>query len=177
MIPPEQIHTSRLLLRKPSLEDAPRIFGAYAQDQAVTKYLLWRPHKSVDDTITFLTACLSSWENNHDFAWAIELQDSGELMGMIGLRVDQTSANLGYVLASSFWNKGFMTEAIMAIADWALRQEGIFRVWAVCDVENIASARVLEKSGMQREGILRRWIVLPNISNEPRDCFCYSKVT
>ena len=45
-----------------------------------------------------------------------------------------------------------------------------------CDVENKASARVLEKVGMQREGTLRRYIVHPNISPEPRDCFVYSKV-
>jgi hypothetical protein len=53
---------------------------------------------------------------------------------------------------------------------------GIFRVWALCDVDNLASARVMEKVGMQREGILRRWILHPNLSDEPRDVYCYSVV-
>jgi RimJ/RimL family protein N-acetyltransferase len=158
------------------MEDAPQIFNAYARDPAVTKYLLWRTHKTIDETISFLMTCLKNWEGDHDFGWVIESQDTGELMGMIGISFDQMGANLGYVLASSFWNKGFMTEAVKSITDWGLRQEGIFRVWAVSDVENTASVKVLENSGMQCEGMLRRWIVLPNISNEPRDCFCYSKV-
>jgi len=43
-------------------------------------------------------------------------------------------------------------------------------------VENLASARVLEKAGMHREGMLRRWSVHPNVSPEPRDCLCYAIV-
>jgi len=67
---------------------------------------------------------------------------------------------------------GYMTEAVAGIIDWALKQESVYRVWAVCDVENLASAQVLEKAGMQREGILRRWTMHPNRSDEPRDCYC-----
>ena len=54
--------------------------------------------------------------------------------------------------------------------------EAIFRIWAVCDLDNFASARVLEKAGMQREGVLRRYILHPNISSEPRDVYCYATV-
>lgn len=50
------------------------------------------------------------------------------------------------------------------------------RFWTVCDTENLASARVMQKCGMQLEGILRRWRPSPNISSEPRDVFCYSIV-
>ena len=67
-----------------------------------------------------------------------------------------------------------MTEAARVIVDWVLKQEGIYRVWAFCDVENLASARVLEKVGMQKEGVLRRWMIHPNVSDEPRDCYCYA---
>ena len=49
-------------------------------------------------------------------------------------------------------------------------------MWAVCDIDNLASARVMEKAGMQREGILKRWSVHPNISAEPRDSYCYAVV-
>lgn len=62
--------------------------------------------------------------------------------------------------------------------DWAFSQEGmtLWRIWGVCDIDNQASARVLEKVGMQKEGVLRRWISHPNVSSEPRDCLCYSRV-
>ncbi|MBV8911854.1 MAG: GNAT family N-acetyltransferase, partial [Acetobacteraceae bacterium] len=49
-------------------------------------------------------------------------------------------------------------------------------IGAVCDVENRASARVMEKAGLEREAILRRWLVHPNLGEAPRDCFSYAKV-
>jgi RimJ/RimL family protein N-acetyltransferase len=67
-----------------------------------------------------------------------------------------------------------MTEALTEIARWALRQDGVFRISAVCDVDNAGSARVMEKSGMVREGTLRRLMIHPNIGDEPRDCFSYA---
>jgi RimJ/RimL family protein N-acetyltransferase len=69
-----------------------------------------------------------------------------------------------------------MTEALTEIARWALRQDGVFRIAAVCDVENAGSARVMEKSGLVREGLQRRLMIHPNISDAPRDCFSYARV-
>lgn len=176
MRPPETISTERLVLRKPVLDDAQVIFHGYACDADVTKYLVWRPHKEVDETEEFLARCIENWSGETEFTWVIESKQAHELMGMIACRIHHTSANLGYVLARKYWNKGFMSEAVGRITDWMLSRPEIFRVWAECDLENIGSARVLENVGMQREGVLRRWIVLPNIGSEPRDCWCYSKV-
>jgi RimJ/RimL family protein N-acetyltransferase len=83
---------------------------------------------------------------------------------------------LGFVLARRYWDQGYMTEAMKAVMDWALRRGDVYRVWAVCDIDNLASARVMEKAGMQREGVLKRWSVHPNISAEPRDSYCYAVV-
>jgi RimJ/RimL family protein N-acetyltransferase len=69
-----------------------------------------------------------------------------------------------------------MTEALRPIVRWALAQPQIYRVWAVCDVDNPASGRVLEKLGMQHEGVLRCWTLHPNVSDAPRDCDCYAIV-
>ena len=69
-----------------------------------------------------------------------------------------------------------MTEALSALVDWSLDQPQIWQASAFCDMENLASARVMEKSGMAFEGILRRYCVHPNISSEPRDCRMYAKV-
>jgi len=67
-----------------------------------------------------------------------------------------------------------MPEAARAVLTAAAAQPELHRIWAVCDVENMVSARVLEKIGMLREGILRRWVIHPNVSSEPRDALCYS---
>ena len=69
-----------------------------------------------------------------------------------------------------------MTEALTSVVTWALAQPEIFRVWATCDVDNVASARLLERVGMEREGVLRRWLVHPNLGETPRDALCYSIV-
>jgi RimJ/RimL family protein N-acetyltransferase len=86
------------------------------------------------------------------------------------------AAEIGYVLTRRYWGRGYVTEAAKAVVDWAGSLDSIFRVWAICDLENIGSARVLEKVGMERDGIVRRWIMHPNVSAEPRDCYMYSKV-
>ena len=66
-----------------------------------------------------------------------------------------------------------MTEALRAVVTWALAEPGVFRIGAVCDVDDPASARVMEKAGLVREGLLGGWMVHPNVSAEPRDCFIY----
>jgi hypothetical protein len=60
--------------------------------------------------------------------------------------------------------------------EWAFRHSAIHRVSAVCDVDNVASARLLASVGMQLEGTLRRWLIHPNVTDSPRDCYCYAIV-
>jgi ribosomal-protein-alanine N-acetyltransferase len=58
----------------------------------------------------------------------------------------------------------------------ALALPGVYRVWAMCDADNVASGRVLEKVGMQYDGTLRRCAVRPNLGPEPRDAHLYARV-
>ena len=69
-----------------------------------------------------------------------------------------------------------MAEAVTAVVDWAFTEPSVFRVGAVCDIDNQRSARLLERAGFEREGVLRSWAVHPNISATPRDCYSYSKI-
>ena len=173
---PETIHTGRLVLRRPVHTDASAIFDGYAQDPDVVRYLMWRPHTSVAHTHEFLARCHAGWTTQTDLTWALTLAGDDRLIGMIGLRPHGFKSDLGYVLARPYWGQGLMTEAGRAIVQLAFSDPGIHRVWAVCDVDNRASSRVLEKLGLTREGVLRRWILHPNVSDEPRDCFCYARV-
>ena len=68
-----------------------------------------------------------------------------------------------------------MSEAAGAVVDRALAEPAIYRAEAVCDVENAAWARVLEKAGMTCEGRLRRYTVHPNAGPEPRDVLLYAR--
>ena len=62
------------------------------------------------------------------------------------------------------------------VVDWAIAQPDVHRVWAVADLENVASQRVLEKAGMVREGVLRRWMLVPSQGKVPRDVWCFARV-
>ena len=176
MKPPETFKSSRLLLRLPTMDDAELIFQKYAQDPEVSKYLSWRPHENIDVTREFLRRCIQRWKDETAFPWVIAIKDDNTLLGMIEIRIHKFHADFGYGIARQYWDHGYTTEAATIVIQWALEQLSIYRVWAICDVENVASTRVMEKAGMQREGILRRFTIHPNISSEPRDCFCYSVV-
>ena len=176
MNPPESLPTPRLLLRKPRLTDAEAIFDEYARDPEATRYLLFRPHKDVGQTDEFLRARMANWAGGEELMWGITVKPDDRLVGMIACRFTGHRVDIGYVIARRLWGSGYMSEAVKAVADWVLAQEGIHRIWAVCDTSNRASARVMEKAGMKRERILKRWLEHPNISDEPRDCFVYSRV-
>ena len=152
---PEIIRCERLILRKPRMDDAAFIFNRYAQDSEVTRYLIWRPHIHIGETETFLERCMQVWDRETNFPYTLTLHKSDEPIGMLETHNQGFKLEIGYVLVRSLWGKGYMIEALRAVVDWAFTQPGIFRVQAVCDVENIGSARVMEKAGMEREGLLR----------------------
>jgi RimJ/RimL family protein N-acetyltransferase len=172
--PPKILKTERLRLRKAKLSDAEAIFRQYAEDPQVIKYVSWHAHRNLEETREYMRMCMMAWDVAKAFHWVIETRDDKEVIGMIIARVNAEKWELGFVLAQAYWGRGFMTEAVKALIAWALKQNEIFRVWAVCDIDNKASARVMEKAGMVHEGILKRWSVHPNLSPEPRDSYCYA---
>jgi ribosomal-protein-alanine N-acetyltransferase len=173
---PEQIETERLVLRKPRIEDASAIFAGWTQDKEVTRYLTWRPHQTIEQTEQFVQSCLSAWEHEMRFPYMITLKVSDQVIGMIDPRIEGSKVGIGYGAARAHWGRGYVPEATQAIIEWALQQPSIYRVYATTDVENVASQRVLEKVGMQCEGILRKYIIHPNISAVPRDSYMYAIV-
>ena len=176
MIWPDTIVTGRLILRRPNIEDAPAIFDGYGQDPEVVRHVMWRPHGSIGDTSDFLVTVLQRLHSRKEQSWAITLKGDDRLIGMVAVRPNGFKHDIGYVLARPHWGRGIMTEAARAVVDLSLSDPQVRRVWAVCDVDNKASARVMEKVGMTFEGVLRRWVIHPNLSPEPRDALCYALV-
>ena len=176
MKPPEQIETERLILRKPRMDDAPAVFSGWVQDPKVTYFLTWRPHDNIGQTESMLTRAIAAWDGDSRFPYMITLKESDTIIGMIDPQIDGHKVAIGYVMNRAYQGKGYMTESTRAIIDWAFGQPSIYRVYATTDVENIASQRVMEKADMQREGLLKKYIVHPNISDEPRDSYMYAIV-
>jgi ribosomal-protein-alanine N-acetyltransferase len=173
---PDVFKTARLTLRPIALEDAGPIFDGYARDREVTRFLVWRPHLSRDDTVAYIARCMAD-PSHLSRTYVLLGRDDHQLRGAIDLRREAPHRlGFGYVLARAWWGQGLMTETLAEVVRWALGQDPIRRIGSVCDVENVASARVMEKAGLTKEGILRRWSLHPNISDQPRDCFSYARV-
>lgn len=174
MAAPEEIHTARILLRKPRVADASLMFSAYAQDAVVTRYLTWRPHRDVAETRTTIDRFLAEWKRGKQFNWLLFTNDGNELIGSIAARMEDDGFSLGFLVARPYWGRGYIPEAIGAVVGWAWSEPWVSRISAACDVENTSSARALEKAGFSRENVLPRFSIHPNISSAPRDCYSYA---
>ena len=85
--------------------------------------------------------------------WMIELRDGTHVGELCFKGVSPDGAvEIGYGIAESYEGHGYATEAVSAVTEWAARQEGIKCVEAEAEEDNLASLRVLEKSGFVPNG-------------------------
>lgn len=171
---PNQFSTERLRLRRPRLSDAEAIFE-YASDRETIRYMDYGPRKTVAEMRDALADKPKQWDAGN-FSWVVTIKPEDRPIGTAACFQNEQGVSFGYLFNKNYWGQGYGTEVAQAIAEWAIEQPGVYRLWATCDTENLASARVLEKCGLVREGRLRRCIVRPNISPMPRDVFMYARV-
>lgn len=177
MRPPETFETERLTMRKPRVIDGPEVFASYASDPETTRFLSWTAYTALEPLTRFLSDRVRDWEQGGPtFTWLMCIRGETTPIGSIGVTLDGHGAMFGYVLGKNYWRRGLTVEPLLFLMEWAFTQPKIFRVWAYCDAENIASSRVMEKAGMIREGLLKRWQAFPSIGEDPRDCLIYAKI-
>ena len=155
----KRLETERLILRRFVTEDADAMFRNWACKEEVTKYLTWPPHANADATRELLATWISQYENPSFYNWAIELKEIGEVIGNISLvRVFDRiqGADLGYCMDNTWWGKGIMPEAAGAVLKYLFTEVGFNRIAAAHDKNNPKSGRVMQKIGMQYEGLLRQ---------------------
>lgn len=172
---PETLDTARFTLRRARTTDAEAIFHGYAADPGVIRFLGHTPPTGPDQTRAFLAQVEADWDAGTRFASVILPRGEDRVLGMIEARVAPGRVGYGYVLARAAWGQGCMSEVLRRHVGHALAQPGIWRAEALCDAENHASARVMEKAGMLREGLLRRRLMMPNIAPAPRDALLYAR--
>jgi ribosomal-protein-alanine N-acetyltransferase len=156
------------------MEDAETIFGRYAGDAEVTRYVGWPRHKSVADSRAFLDFSESEWSRWPAGPYLIESRLDQRLLGSTGFAFESLSvAMTGYVLARDSWGRGYATESLTAIVEIA-RELKVLQLCALCHPDNTASIRVLEKCHFCLEQRLERYLEFPNLnSNAREDCLRY----
>jgi len=152
------LETDRLVLRKLKRDDVLDLFS-YASRSEVSKYVTWDAHRSVRDSKNFINFVLGQYREHRIAPWGIEDKKTRKLIGTVGFvwwKPEEGTAEIGYALSPEYWGKGIMTEAAKKLIAFGFERMYLIRIQARCFAENIASARVMEKSGMTYEGTLRK---------------------
>ena len=153
------IETERLILRPFQSSDAEHMFRNWASDREVAKFLTWNAHRSLADSETVINMWTAEYNDNSRYNWAIVLKELGEPIGgidVVKIYENTDTAEIGYDIGRQWWNKGIVTEAFRAVIPY-LFDVGFQQIRACHAVENPASGRVMEKSGLTYEGTLRRF--------------------
>jgi ribosomal-protein-alanine N-acetyltransferase len=152
-----KIETNRLLLRPFQLSDANDV-QRLAGDFEIADTTLFIPHPYEDGVAEqWINTHEENFKSNKEIIFAVSLQETKELIGSIGLILNKEheKAELGYWIGKPYWNKGYATEAAEAMLKFGFIELKLERIHAHYFARNPASGKVMEKLGMQYEGILR----------------------
>lgn len=171
----QKIETDRLVLRSFYENDGIQMYENWAHDERVTKFLRWKPHLHVEESKTICKIWEEMVKHKENYQWAIVEKDTNSVIGSIGL-VDvnekMKSCEIGYCIGYNWWGKGYVTEALRAILKF-IEDIGFIRVYAVHDILNENSGKVLMKCDFEYEGILKKYAM--NNKEEFVDVKIYAK--
>jgi RimJ/RimL family protein N-acetyltransferase len=143
------LETKRLALRAPRLEDTKTV-AALANDRRIAENTARIPHPyKMSDAENFITGANKA---GGEAAFLITLRD-GPIVGACGLVKQEQAPELGFWLGVPHWGKGYATEALHAVIDYAFTDLGHEALQAGARVTNPPSRRVLEKCGFQWTGV------------------------
>ena len=151
------LETERLILRPMRVTDSIDMY-AYAKDPAVSQFLTWSPHPDISHTRRYLEYLGGRYRIGAFYEWAIVHRASGRMIGSCGFTtIDSVNncADIGYVLNPDFCGQGLMTEAARCVRDFGFDVLHLNRLEGRFMIENTASRRVMERIGMQYEGVRR----------------------
>ena len=144
-----EIRTERLTLRPIGLSDFVTTHE-YASDPENTRFMLYLPNDSEEETRGFLRASEEEWKKPLPADYELAVVFDGTHIGCISLTPDEprTSAEFGWIINKRFQRRGFAYEAASALLKYAADNLGIKHFIAHCDSENAGSRGVMEKLGM-----------------------------
>ena len=150
-----QLETRRLILRDYTLDDWPAV-NAYTSDPQVVQYLSFGPTTPEQTREHLQWSIAAAAEQPRSlYELAVVLRSEQRLIGTATLQMDhreRRQAYFSYLFHRDYWRQGYATEAMRCLIDFGFTQLHLHRIADDCDARNHASARVMEKLGMRREG-------------------------
>jgi ribosomal-protein-alanine N-acetyltransferase len=166
--------TDRLIVRDLNYDDLDFIHVIHSKPE-VQKYATLDIPESIDESKDYLRKYMEQQNRSprKEYGFCVSLVNQ-EPIGLIGLSNGLSkfkSAELWFKMHPKYWGKGYITEAALLVMKFGFERLLLHRIEAGVATENVASIRVLEKIGMQKEGLRRK--ILP-IRGEWKDNFHYA---
>ncbi|MFP6561922.1 GNAT family N-acetyltransferase [Paraburkholderia sp. B3] len=165
---PATLTTPRLNLRPLREDDAQALFTIWSDAEAM-RYFSFPAMNHLDEAKDRIARKLRTAMDGESFICVIELQGTGEVVGDCALFHAEEQcrrAEVGFSLQRGHWGNGYMSQAVSALIEHAFGTLCLRRIEADIDPRNAASARLLERLGFVREGLLReRWVVGGEVSD------------
>jgi ribosomal-protein-serine acetyltransferase len=174
-----ELRNQRIRIRRYLAEDVPLLFEAAREsiDETFTRWMPWcHPDYTIAESSAFVLSREEAWQKGEEYDFAIFDLESGAFLGGVALNQfnrDHGLANLGYWIRRSAMGRGIAPIAALLTARFGFEDLGLHRVEIVMAVENERSQRVAEKTGAQREGVLRNRL---SIADRRHDAVMYSLV-
>lgn len=151
----KEMETPRLLLRRIRMEDIQEYYERLFGDGDVCRYLLFDPHQDISESLESIEKTLARYEEGRCYRWGIAMKEDDSLIGVIELlRFDEEKnlCSFAYLLGCDYWNRGYATETLRAVFQFAFEELELERIVADHMAENPASGAVMRKAGMQHTG-------------------------
>ncbi len=158
--PDYPIGTERLRLRPFSRGDVDAVYS-YRSREDVARYLFDPPltHAECAEAVRLRTAQVSFSGEGDKIVLAAERREDGRLIGEVSLiwrSVTDQQGEVGYIFHPDVHGHGYATEATRALLAFGFEVMGLHRIYARCDIDNDASARVMYRLGMREEARFRQ---------------------
>lgn len=160
-----ELYTDRLKLRSLDLSDWADFLAVHMSEE-VNRYVR-APESESEIKAKFELRC-QPWffESGEWLTLVIEELDTGNFVGFTGLHSEELEskrAEIGYLLAVNAQGKGYATESLRAVVDWACISFDLHKFVGQCAKDNSGSAKVMEKCGFKLEGVLRQHIKINGV--------------
>lgn len=158
----------RVQLRALARNDAPALFAVFS-DPRVMRYWSSPPMTAVEQAEGLIEQIDDWFARRGGCQWGVVESASGSVIGTVTLHafaLPHKRCEIGYVLGSAHWGRGFAREALARLLRFAFDELGLARIEADVDPRNAASVRLVERLGFRREGLLRaRWRVAGEVQD------------
>jgi ribosomal-protein-alanine N-acetyltransferase len=147
------LESERLCFRKLTITDAPEILELRGNPETM-KYIPRPLITDIDGALAHIKMINDKIDENIDINWAVTEKGSDECIGIMGFYRTQPEhyrTELGYMITPEHWGKGYVTEAVTVLLDFAFNTLQFHSIEAVIDSRHTASERVLQKVGFIKE--------------------------